>query len=188
MTLSARERLRLRYRPAQLRLLFIGESPPASGKFFYKGDSGLYRAMRDTFRTLDSSITDADFLPRFQAGGCYLIDACLEPVDHLQPGSRRAACLAGEVSLSRKIRALQPPAIVTVVRSIRANVQRAACRAGWDGPIIDVPYPGRWVRHKQIFLAKLVPILRAQISTVAGGPHHPSDGPGHLLPLGLFGD
>jgi hypothetical protein len=49
-----RERLRLRYRPVLIRLLFIGESPPASGRFFYRQDSGLYRAIRDAFRRQDT--------------------------------------------------------------------------------------------------------------------------------------
>jgi hypothetical protein len=45
----ARERLRRRYRPDGVRILFVGEAPPASGRFFYQADSGLYRAVRDTF-------------------------------------------------------------------------------------------------------------------------------------------
>jgi hypothetical protein len=156
-----RERLRRRYRPSHLRLLFIGEAPPASGRFFYQGDSGLYRAIRDSFRAVDPSIADADFLPAFQTAGCYLIDLCRRPVDQLDPPSRRAACLAGEPLLCRTIKKLQPRAIVTVVRSIRGNVERAASRAGWQGRLIDLPYPGRWRRHQDLFLGALVPTLRA---------------------------
>ena len=154
-----RERLRRRYRPARIRLLFIGESPPASGRFFYQQDSGLYRAVRDTFRTVDPSITDDTFLEIFQESGCYLIDACAKPVDHLDAGSRRAACLAGEPALSRKIRQLEPAAIVTLLKSIRGNVRRAAAQAGWRGPVLEVPYPGRWASHRRIFLESLVPQL-----------------------------
>jgi hypothetical protein len=33
---SARERLRRHYPPARVRILFVGESPPASGRFFYQ--------------------------------------------------------------------------------------------------------------------------------------------------------
>jgi len=156
-----RARLRHRYRPDQLRLLFIGEAPPASGRFFYQCDSGLYRAIRDAFRAIHPSITDADFLSVFQTAGCYLIDACPHPIDQLDRPSRRAACLASEPLLSLTIKKLQPQAIVTVVRSIRGNVERAASRAGWHGPLTDLPYPGRWLRHRNIFLATLVPTLRA---------------------------
>lgn len=153
------ERLRRSYRPARIRLLFIGESPPASGRFFYRRDSGLYRAIRDAFRRVEPSITDDTFLEVFQGLGCYLIDACAAPVDHLNAKSRRAACLASEPGLTRSIRHLEPAAIVTLVKSIRDNVERAADRARWRGPILDLPYPGRWTSHRKIFLERLAPQL-----------------------------
>jgi hypothetical protein len=43
------ERLRRRYQPDRIRVLLVGESPPASGRYFYVANSGLYRAIRDTF-------------------------------------------------------------------------------------------------------------------------------------------
>jgi hypothetical protein len=150
-----------RFRPAQLRLLFIGEAPPASGRFFYHGDSGLYRAFRDAFRLIDPSMTDARFLPAFQAAGCYLIDLCPKPVDQLDPRARRIACRESEAGLSQRIRRLQPPVIAILVKSIRANVERAAAGAGWNGRFIDLPYPGRWVQHREVFLETIVPELRA---------------------------
>ena len=154
-----RERLRRRYRPKRIRLLFIGESPPASGRFFYQRDSGLYRAIRDTFRMVDPTVTDATFLEIFQRSGCYLIDACASPVDHLDARSRRMACRAGEAALTRRIRRLEPAGIVTLLKSIRSNVRRAAAQAGWRGPVLEVPYPGRWASHRKIFLESLVPHL-----------------------------
>jgi len=154
------ERLRRRYRPARVRLLFIGESPPASGRFFYRRDSGLYRAIRDAFRMIDPSVTDDTFLEIFQRSGCYLIDTCAAPVDRLDAISRRAACLEGEPALARKIRRLEPIAIVTLVKSIRDNVQRAAVHARWSGPVLDLPYPGRWASHRKIFLQGLAPQLK----------------------------
>jgi hypothetical protein len=154
---TSRERLRRRYRPAKVRLLFIGEAPPASGRFFYQRDSGLYRAIREAFGSLDPSVTDDGFLDTFQKAGCYLIDACAQPVDQLDMRSRRAACLANEPLLSRRIRLLRPAAIVILLRSIRSNVRRAAEGAGWEGPMIELPYPGRWARHRETFLRALVP-------------------------------
>jgi hypothetical protein len=158
--MPSREELRHRYRPDDLRLLFIGEAPPASGRFFYQQDSGLYRAIRDTFRVIDPSISDANFLTVFQTAGCYLIDLCGRPVDQLDAKQRRAACVAGEADLAQTIRELQPPEIVVMVRSIRVNVQRACSRAGWDRPVLELPYPGRWVRHRERFEEALVPKLR----------------------------
>lgn len=154
-----RETLRSSFQPGRLRLLFIGESPPASGRFFYQRDSGLYRAMRDTFRLVIPAIDDRNFLATFQAAGCYLIDLCLEPVDRLDAKARRIACRDGERSLSRRILQLQPLMIATMLRSIESNVSRAALNANWRGPCIHLPYPGRWRKHREVFSKALAPII-----------------------------
>jgi hypothetical protein len=145
--------------------LFIGESPPASGRFFYRRDSGLYRAMRDAFQSVDPSIDDENFLAQFQASGCYFIDLCAEPVDHLDSKSRRAACVSSEERLARSIAKLKPARIATVVRSIESNVLRAASRAHWCGGFIHLPYPGRWSRYRDAFVNTLAPTIKSSIKT-----------------------
>lgn len=156
---AALERLRRSYRPERVRLLLVGESPPASGRFFYREDSGLYRAVREAFGVAHPEWGDEEFLWHFQGAGCYLIDLCREPVDRMDPAARRAACIASEPALSREIAKLRPEAIVTVVRSIHANVARAAGRAGWDGVLTGLPYPGRWVKHRREFVEALVRLV-----------------------------
>lgn len=158
-------RLQQRFLPDCVRVLFIGEAPPASGRFFYRKDSGLYRAVRDAFAIVDTSIDDANFLGRFQSSGCYLIDLCPDPVDQLEGPARRVHCSANEPLLCRKIKKLQPRLLVTMLRSIRGNVERAAARADWQGRWLELPYPGRWVRHRESFIAELVPELRVLLTT-----------------------
>ena len=155
MDRAQRERLRRRYRPAKVRLLFIGESPPASGRFFYARDSGLYRAMREAFQ----SVSDETFLANFQLAGCYFVDLCPDPVDQLDARSRRDAHRAAEALLARTITRLNPEMIVTVVRAIEGNVLTAASRANWHGPVVHVPYPGRWAHLKRRFVEELAPVI-----------------------------
>src|SRR6202789_3451182 len=104
---AARERLRGKYRPIKVRILFVGESPPASGRFFYHADSGLYRAIREAFVKAFPNLREADFLKLFRNLGCYLLDLCDRPVDHLQPRSRRKLCRAGEPRLAKSIATLR---------------------------------------------------------------------------------
>ena len=104
MAVLARERLRKRYCPDRVRILFVGEAPPASGRFFYQADSGLYRAIRDAFFRACPAMRKGNFLESFRASGCYLVDLCGKPVDHLSKEARRRACLDGEANLSRKLR------------------------------------------------------------------------------------
>lgn len=155
-----RERLRRQYQPRRVRILFIGEAPPASGRFFYRADSGLYRAVRDTFIRASPHLDERNFLKSFCSLGCYLVDLCGKPVDRLSPKDRKQACVKGEVRLSRIIRQLRPQAMVTLVRSIAPNVQRVQRRTKWDGPYIEVPYPGRWLRHRIEFDKQLVRFLQ----------------------------
>jgi hypothetical protein len=157
---SARERLRRRYRPDQVRILFVGESPPASGRFFYQADSGLYRAVRDTFLRAFPALRNTDFLDAFRSLDCYLVDLCGEPVDKMTAEARMYACSRGETRLAQMIRALRPQTIVTVVRSISPNVKRAQARAGWSGRHLELPYPGRWHGHRTKFRELLIPFLQ----------------------------
>jgi hypothetical protein len=159
-TRRERETLRESFRPKRIRLLFIGEAPPASGRFFYSGNSGLYRAMREVFQAADLRINDENFLRLFQSSGCYLIDLCPNPVDQLDPESRRRARIAGERSLSRKLIELRPERIAPVLRAIVVHVINAASRANWGGEILQLPYPGRWSHHRAIFAKALEPSLR----------------------------
>lgn len=138
-----RERLRRRYRPRQVRILLVGEAPPASGRFFYQADSGLYRAIRDAFAIGVPETCDGDFLERFKVLGCYLVDLCGVPVDRFDKKTRRRICVESELRLSRIVRKLQPAIVINVVQSIVPNITRSLERAGWIGKRLDLPYPGR---------------------------------------------
>lgn len=156
---SEREALRESFRPSRIRILFVGEAPPASGRFFYSANSGLYRAMRDVFNKVDPRIDENNFLNLFQASGCYLIDLCPRPVDHMDPESRRRARVAGEELLSEKLIQLRPEKMAPVLRAIVSHVANAASRANWQGETFELPYPGRWHQHRQEFLRALEPKL-----------------------------
>ena len=172
ISLESRERLRRQYRPRRVRILFVGEAPPASGRFFYHADSGLYRAIRDAFATVFPSLRSSDgrFLESFRAMGCYLVDLCGKPVDRLDRTSRRCVCEAGEARLAHRLRKLRPIIIVTVVRSIGSNVRRAEAAAGWCGLHLELPYPGRWHRFRLTFRRKLTPVLRSALRSKQEAP------------------
>lgn len=160
INLRSRERLRRKFRPRKVRILFVGESPPASGRFFYQADSGLYRATREAFLKAFPVLRERDFLESFRGLGCYLVDLSERPVDRLQPKTRRKACIAGEPNLIKTFRTLRPQIAIVVVRSIARNVQRSERRANWCGRHIELPYPGRWSHHRNAFIRQLAPILR----------------------------
>ena len=129
------EALRDRYRPTDVRVLFVGESPPAGGTFFYAANSNLYYATKDAFETgVPDLLSDADFLDDFEALGCFLDDLCLEPVNHLKgtaelEAQREAERKRGEEPLAERIRTDDPQAVVIVMKGIAANVRSAMVTA-----------------------------------------------------------
>jgi hypothetical protein len=146
--------------PARVHVLFVGESPPAGGTFFYAGDSMLFRATRDAFcEALGTS--DERFLAQFAELGCYLDDLCLQPVNELAAAERRKARGEGEARLAGTIAALQPLVMVVLLRAIDTNVARAAVRAGCKH--IErhvVTYPSRWHAHRVAYHRELTALLR----------------------------
>jgi len=167
VTRAARERLRRRFRPARVRVLFVGESPPAAGSFFYAADSELYRATRTAFEAALPRFRGVDsFLDAFAESGCYLVDLSLDPIDHLKDRSdgswlkRLQARRRGEAGLAATLAALRPAAVIVVLKGIAANVERAIDRAGIASECFTVTYPSRWHRHRLAYREELTRILR----------------------------
>jgi hypothetical protein len=136
----------------------------ASGRFFYQADSGLYRAIRDTFFTMLPSLRSSEFLKSFRGLGCYLVDLCEMPVNRLAKDQRRRACADGEARLARTLKQYKPKILISVVCSIALNVRRSQQRANWSGTHLQLPYPGRWWRHRIAFERALTRILNANES------------------------
>jgi hypothetical protein len=153
-------------------MLFVGEAPPASGRFFI-GQIQDYIGLFVTHSSvLYPNVGEGGLFKSFQSQGCYLVDLCGRPVDRLERDQRNIACVDGEVRLARILRQLRPEIVITVVRSISANVTRAERWANWKGRHIELPYPGRWHRHRAVFLKTLTSLLRedqAMKSCSAGG-------------------
>lgn len=158
---TARERLRRGYLPRKVRVLFVGESPPAGGTFFYAADSGLYRATRDAFYDALPQLDRSEpFLDAFSRLGCYLEDLCDRPVNDKPPAERLQLRREGEARLARTLKELHPHEIVVLLKAIVPNVRRALVSAGMDD--LDcrcVTYPSRWHRHRIAYRRDLVSIL-----------------------------
>jgi hypothetical protein len=83
---TAAEHQRRRYKPQDVRAV-PGESPPASGTFFYYANYKLYNATHTEFRAAIPALRrEDDFLDAFKRLGCYVEDLALEPVNHLSLG------------------------------------------------------------------------------------------------------
>jgi hypothetical protein len=138
--MEAVEAARARFRPDHITTLFVGESAPVSGDFFYFGNTALQlylqRAVEDAFGV------GGNFFERFKAYGWYLDDLVLTPVNQLVKADRIAQCQAAQGSLAARIVEYRPLAIVSLLMSIRTIVDAAAIQAGSTAQRFAVPFAG----------------------------------------------
>jgi hypothetical protein len=150
---------RARYRPDRITTLFVGESAPASGAFFYHGDSAMLRYIQ---RAVEAAlgVGNEEFLDRFKPAGWFLDDLVLTPVNALPKAQRMTKCLAAQASLTERIRAYQPLAVVTLLLSIEEIVEAAAIAAGSTAARYAVPFPGMGQQRRFLdAMARIVPML-----------------------------
>ena len=155
------EKIRKMYLPNRVRLLLVGESPPASGKFFYCGDSSMKtytaRAFAHAYGLPPFGDSD-EFFAFFKEHGCYLDDISVIPIDKMSNSDRKAQLKACEADLSRRMRQLNPEVVVAVLRRIEPFVRRAVALAGIT-PVLEVLcFPGQG--HQKKFVTELSRIVQ----------------------------
>lgn len=154
--LEATEALRVSFRPATITTLFVGESAPASGQFFYDGRNSMARFMA----TALSDVHDDTFLDRFKALGWYLDDLVPYPVNRMTRAKRKVAWIASAPSLTKRIAEYQPQAIVSLLKGMKAVVEGAATASGCRAPIHTVAFPGMGNQARfRAEMAALLPLL-----------------------------
>jgi hypothetical protein len=132
------EALRLKYRPPVICTLFVGESAPANGRFFYDGNTRFTRHMQNAFDAAYGSSSDVPFLTRFKSFGWYLDDLVLTPVNKVKGKDRKDRCFAAREGLAGRIADYRPRLVVSLARSIDDDVRAAAgtasfCTMGFPG-------------------------------------------------------
>lgn len=156
--MKAVEATRARFRPQRITTLFVGESAPVSGDFFYYGNTSMSRHMQ---RAIETSLGEGgDFLERFKNYGWYLDDLVLTPVNHLDKKQRIATCRAAQDSLTKRIVEYKPDAIVSLLLVIKNIVDAAAIAADSNAVRFAVPFPGMGQQGRfQAEMAIIVPKL-----------------------------
>ncbi|MBN9888690.1 hypothetical protein [Salipiger abyssi] len=101
MTYQDVEPLRASYRPGKIKVLFVGESAPAGGAFFYKQTGQVHGQFR---QALAPHIGDSpSFVEAFKQAGFYLDDLVLEPVNWLSRSDRQAIHAASIDSFAKRL-------------------------------------------------------------------------------------
>jgi hypothetical protein len=172
------EVLRAYYRPERVRVLFVGESLPAGGTFFFNGDSNLARYTCKAFAKALGTPDDVRSFPSvFRDQGCYLIDLCAVPVNHLSGPEKKAARVAGIPALACELHKHRPVAVVVVMKAIEKHVVRALVQAGMSHvPVSVLPFPAfRWQQKYVHDLSALLPSFPVENRARRPAPPHAAE-------------
>ncbi len=154
------EEARSYYRPETIRLLFVGESAPAGGTFFYFGNSGFTRYTRRSFEEglgLQFESNTA-FLEAFRDSGCWLDDISLEPVNHLSRSERKALLWDQTPGFRERLAAACPDYLVVSLKSIVPFVEEALSQVSRPPKVHYLPFPGNG--HQREYMDQLAEILQ----------------------------
>jgi len=136
------EDLRKSFCPDCITTLFVGESAPESGKFFYSSNSSLFCAMKRVFGNGET------FLEDFKKKGFYLDDLVSTPINKLERRDRFIRRQEAVPGLARRLVEYKPKAVVVVMRAILPMVRNAMRMSGILNEPFCVPHPafGNWAR------------------------------------------
>jgi len=157
------EDIRKNYLPDKVKILFVGESAPESGKFFYKGDLATTFTQKAFEKVFNCRFNNhQDFLSFFKGKGCYLDDLSLIPVNNMNRAEREATLESGVDSFSKRLESISPDIIIVIMKKIKKHVSEAIGKSKLDNVCVhSLPFPG--YGHQNKYENGLVEILKTAI-------------------------
>ncbi len=150
-----------KYRPDRIGALFIAESPPSSGGYFYfEKTTGKDHLFRETMKALGlwreetsmpKGLDKQQLLAQFQSRNLFLLDTCEFPVDKMSTRQRHNAILEAVPRLVEEVRDLDPKAILIVKKTVFEPVREGLERGGLGERILNeepLPFPSHGNQRK----------------------------------------
>ena len=146
-----------RYRPAQVHVLFVAESPPAApDRHFYfpdvtRADTLWIELMRalypsDFGETKAERKRKAEWLRRFQADGYWLIEALPVPIDKQR---KERQIRDNAASVINEIQVAGPDNVVLIAASVWQALRDPVIQAGFNlRQMQAIPFPGQGQQRK----------------------------------------
>ena len=144
------EELRKDWNPQNVRVrikvLFVGESPPKSGRFFYDRNTALYYATFCAFSRV-FGVSEPEFLEFFQKSGCYLYDVLKVPGKKITDVDKSILNQAKE-DLKDFIRNTRPDVVIVIHKTgVYRRIEEILSQLRKEGIIksfYSLPFPTRY--------------------------------------------
>ena len=145
-------RLRKQFFPDILNTIFVLESPPASGKYFYNERGNITEPLFKAMMTLTEikATTKIDGLLLFQKKGYCIVDATYTPVNHLKGKKREQTILHDYNNLITDLNDLsnsKKPDIILIKANICRLLEQRLLKDGFNiknnGVVIPFPSTGQ---------------------------------------------
>ena len=165
-------RLRAKYKPSLIKILFIGESPPnlKRGRFFYEGGQltrHTRKAFEKAFSNFDPNSTNEQFLKKFHQSGCYLDDISHLPVAGLSPTVRNYLLLNSLEAFIKRLRSFSPKYIISFVSRIDFFIKYALERSEIKPlDVYNLPYPSYKQQRIDEYINGLSEVLIKEIGDI----------------------
>jgi hypothetical protein len=147
------DKLRSRYQPTRIKLVFLLESPPASGRYFYDPTGKTTEPLFAGLMRLIGKNPGAkeEGLAAFAGKGLFLVDATYQPVNHIKSDKERnEAVLKALPELIRDLKRTLPdhrtPIVLVkanICRLLEAPLEREGFNVLNDGRVIPFPSSGQ---------------------------------------------
>ena len=151
------EKKRNDFKPSKTKILFVGESRPFGGTFFYDENSNLYEYTKEAFNNVGIDFS----LAKFKEMGCWLYDVCKEPIDFIKSNSEKRKIIEKYIpDLIKIIKALSPKYIIVVKKTCMEKVFAAILESGYSKNInaFNTSFPT--YGHQNKYVDELKKILR----------------------------
>lgn len=115
-----------KYKPDEIKILFIAEAPGKPDKHFYLANTNLFRTIFIAFKEVFGDFNSAEeFLIFFRFLGCYLDHLSLQPINKENMAERKAKRKENIPSLSERLKIYCPDTLIILMKGIATEVQDA---------------------------------------------------------------
>jgi len=159
--------LRSRHQPHRIEVIFVLESPPTSGNFFYDPAGRVTEPLFSAMMKLIGyeALTKDEGLAAFARKGFFLVDATYQPVNHIKNEKKRSRSILSDVpyliqDLKNIIGGQRLPVKIVLVKANICRLLEEPLKANGINVINDgrvIPFPSYGNQHKfQVTIRKVL--------------------------------